>query len=100
MPSSKSAAKQARKSVKKHLRNKSVRSTVKTDITKTEKLIFSGNMEEAKKAADIAVKALDKAAEKGILHANNAARRKSRLMRKLNQAQQVAVAKTEPEKKA
>lgn len=97
MPS-KSAAKQARQSAKKHLRNKSERSTVKTDITKAEKLIFAGNMEEAKGAVAVAISALDKAAEKSIIHGNNAARRKSRLMRKLNQAQQIAAAKAEPEK--
>jgi len=43
----------------------------------------TGNVEEAREATMEAVKALDKAAEKGILHRNNAARRKSRLMKRL-----------------
>jgi len=43
-------------------------------------------MEEARSSVSEAIRALDKAAEKGIIHRNNAARRKSRLMRKLNEA--------------
>jgi len=44
-------------------------------------------LEEAREAVRMAVSALDKAAEKGIIHKNNAARRKSRLMQRLNQAE-------------
>lgn len=72
---------------KRRLRNKSIDSLCKTNITKAEKLIFSGELEAARKAVVVAITSLDKAAEKGIIHANNAARRKSRLMKKLNQAQ-------------
>ena len=87
MPNTKSAQRQVRVAERKRLRNKSVSSLCKTSITKAEKLIFSGELEAAKKAVDVAISSLDKAAEKGILHANNAARRKSRLMKKLNEAQ-------------
>ena len=87
MPHSKSAQKQVRVSAKRQLRNKSVRSLCKTDITKAERLIFSGELEAAKQAVAEAIISLDKAAEKGIIHPNNAARRKSRLMKKLNEAQ-------------
>ena len=87
MPQSKSAQKQVRVSAKRQLRNKSVRSLCKTDITKAERLIFSGELEAAKQAVAEAIISLDKAAEKGIIHPNNAARRKSRLMKKLNEAQ-------------
>ena len=76
-----------RAGVKRRLRNKSADSLCKTNITKAEKLIFSGELEAAQKAVVVAISSLDKAAEKGIIHANNAARRKSRLMNKLNQAQ-------------
>jgi small subunit ribosomal protein S20 len=82
-----------RSSEKKRLRNKSTRSLCKTNITKAEKLIFSGELEAAQKAVLTAISSLDKAAEKGILHANNSARRKSRLMKKLNEAQATASAK-------
>jgi len=87
LPQSKSAQKQVRVSAKRQLRNKSVRSLCKTDITKAERLIFSGELEAAKQAVAEAIISLDKAAEKGIIHPNNAARRKSRLMKKLNEAQ-------------
>ena len=87
MPITKSAQKQMRVSERKQLRNKSIRSLCKTNVTKAEKLIFSGELEAAQKAVVVAVSSLDKAAEKGIIHLNNAARRKSRLMNKLNEAQ-------------
>lgn len=68
-------------------RNKSIRSLAKTNITKAEKLVLASDVEAAKKAVVAAISTLDKAAEKGIIHPNNAARRKSRLMNKLNKAQ-------------
>jgi len=72
---------------RRRLRNQPIRSQCKTNITKAERLIFSGELEAAQKAVVAAISSLDKAAEKGIIHANNAARRKSRLMKKLNEAQ-------------
>ena len=92
---SKSAQKMVRVSSRRQQRNKSVRSEVKTNITKAEKVIFSGDIEAARKAVKSAVSSLDKASEKGILHANNTARRKSRLLKKLNEV--VALASAEPE---
>jgi len=67
---SKSAEKQARVASRRQRRNKSVRSEVKTNITKAEKLIFAGEMKEAREAVSTAVSALDKAAEKQILLVN------------------------------
>ena len=87
MPVIKSAQKQMRVNEKKRLRNKSIRSLTKTNITRAERLIFSGELELAQKAVVAAISSLDKAAEKGVIHPNNAARRKSRLMKKLNEAQ-------------
>ena len=58
-----------------------------TNITKAEKLIFSGELESARGAVVEAMSSLDRAAEKRVIHPNNAARRKSRLMKKLNEAQ-------------
>ena len=83
---SKSALTQARTASRRQQRNKSVRSEVKTNITRAEKLIFSGELEAAREAVAVAVSSLDKAAEKKMLHGNNAARRKSRLLKKLNKA--------------
>ena len=96
MTSSKSAQKQVRVAERRQLQNKSVRSQVKTSITKAEKLIFSGELEAAREAVVTAISSLDKAAEKGIIHHNNAARRKSRLMKRLNEAQALPLAETEP----
>ena len=86
MPRTKSAQKQTRVAEKRRLQNKSVRSLAKTNVTKAEKLIFSGDLEAARETVVATISSLDKAAEKGIIHPNNAARRKSRLMQKLNQA--------------
>ena len=93
LPNTSSARKQVRVDQKRQLRNKSVRSLCKTSITKAEKLIFSGELESAQEAAVAAIGSLDRAAEKGVIHSNNAARRKSRLMRKLNEALALASAK-------
>jgi small subunit ribosomal protein S20 len=93
---SKSAQKQARVALRRQQRNKSVRSQVKTNITKAEKLIFAGELEVAREAVVTAVASLDGAANKGIIHSNNAARRKSRLMKKLNEALALSSAETEP----
>ena len=90
MPVIKSAQKRVRVTERKRLRNKSIRSLCKTNITKAERLIFSGELESARKAVVAAISSLDKAAEKGVIHPNNAARRKSRLMKKLNEAQVLA----------
>ena len=87
MPVTKSAKKQMRVAERRRLRNKSIRTLCKTNITKAERLIFSGELEAAQKAVVAAISSLDKAAEKGVIHPNNAARRKSRLMKKLNEAQ-------------
>ena len=91
----KSAQKQVRVASRRQQRYKSVRSEVKTSITRAEKLIFSGELEAAKEAVVSATSALDKAAEKGIIHGNNVSRRKSRLIKKLNEA--VNLASAEPE---
>jgi len=95
LPVTKSAQKQVRVIERRRLRNKSVRSLCKTNITKAERLIFSGELELAREAVVAAISSLDKAAEKGIIHPNNAARRKSRLMKKLNEA--LSSAETEAE---
>jgi small subunit ribosomal protein S20 len=94
---SKSAQKHVRVSSRRRLRNKSVRSSLKTNITKAEKLLFTGEVGEAEKTVAEAVAFLDKAASKGIIHNNSAARRKARLMKKLNQAKSQAREIPEPE---
>ena len=92
----KSAQKMVSVSSRRQQRNKAVRSEVKTNITKAEKIIFSGDLEAAREAVKTAVTSLDKASEKGILHANNTSRRKSRLLKKLNEVAAQATAEPEP----
>ena len=92
MPITKSAIKAVRVSAKKKLANVSFRSFCKTEVTKAEKLIASGELDKAQEAVVAAISALDTTAEKGIIHQNNAARRKSRLMKKLNSAKTPAAA--------
>ena len=86
MAHSKSARKATRIASRKRMRNKSVRSAVKTHITKAERLITAKELDSAKEAVVQASSALDRAAQKGVIHPNNAARHKLRLMKKLNQA--------------
>jgi small subunit ribosomal protein S20 len=67
-------------------RNRTIRSSVKTYVDKAEELISDKELETAKEAVQRASIALDKAAHKRIIHPNNAARRKSRLIKKYNAA--------------
>ena len=86
MPGKNSAQKRARADERKAQRNKPIRSSVKTEITKARQLIESSELDAAREAVKSAAIALDQAAQKGVIHRNNAARRKSRLTKKLNQA--------------
>lgn len=84
MANTKSALKAIRVSERKRQQNKPIRTGVRTRIKQAEKLIARSDEPAARQAVILAVSALDKAANKGVIHRNNAARRKSRLMKKLN----------------
>jgi len=86
LANTRSAIKQIRSSARKRERNRVFRSRARTLINKTRKLIAEGKIEEAREEAQLAIVALDKAAQKGIIHKNKAARCKSRLMKRLNQS--------------
>ncbi|MBI2760540.1 MAG: 30S ribosomal protein S20 [Chloroflexi bacterium] len=79
MANTKSAEKRWRQSLKRRLRNRVVAGSARTFVRDTVRAIRGGNADEDK--LKLAVRALDKAAEKGVIHKNNAARRKSRLMK-------------------
>ncbi len=83
MATHKSALKRIRSSERKRQRNRVWRSRARTELKKAFALIESGDLEAARQAAGQAVRTLDKATVKGIIHRNNAARRKSRLMKQL-----------------
>ena len=92
MPNTKSAIKMVRVAERRRLRNQSVRSAVRTYVRKAERAIVTAE-DSTGDSVKAAIRALDKAATKGILHRNNVARRKSRLMKKLNQSSAGAAAK-------
>jgi len=80
----KSQIKRNRQNEKRRIRNRVSRGSTRTALRKARLAIENGNQEEAKAAAMLATKALDKAASKGIIHKNKAARQKSRLMQHLH----------------
>ena len=89
-----SAAKAHRQSLNRRLRNRIVRSATRTIVKKAEAAIAAGDPEAARLAVRAALSNLDRAAKKGVIHANAAARRKSRLVLKYNAA--VAAVQTPP----
>lgn len=85
-----SALKCQRRDARKAVYRGIVRTSTRTHIKKVRALLASGKVEAADQALKTAIRALDKAAEKGVIHKNNAARRKSRLMIALNKAKRAA----------
>ena len=85
MPNTKSAEKQVRVQERRRLRNQAVRSETRTHIRKAHEAISGGESDAGADPIRSAISAIDRAAKKGVLHPNNAARRKSRLMKKVNQ---------------
>lgn len=85
LANTKSAQKRIRSDARKNMRNTMVKSRVKTFLKKADQAI-SSNSDLTAEAIRQACSELDKAATKGVLHPNNAARRKSRLMARYNKA--------------
>ena len=82
MANSRSARKRIRSNERKHIRNRSVRSSVRTYVGKARQALLTvepGQTVDVEEQLRAAVRALDRAGEKGILHRNNVNRRKSRL---------------------
>ena len=86
MPNTESAMKAMRSSERKRVRNRVYRSRARTYVKRARAMVEAGRLEEAREAVQIATRALDRAAQKGVIHQNNAARRKSRLVQMLNKA--------------
>ena len=83
MANIKSQIKRNRQNEKRRAHNRIYRGAARTFVRKAKQAIEAQDLETAREATLAAVSALDKAAEKGILHKNNASRRKSRLMKSL-----------------
>ena len=81
-----SALKAVRRDARKAVYRGAVRTSTRTYIKKARTVVASSKLEGADQAVLDAIRALDKAAEKGVIHKNAAARRKSRLMVALNKA--------------
>ena len=88
MANIKSAIKRIRSSARKQKHNRIVRGRTRTADKKARIVLDTGKAGEAQAAVQKAISELDHAAGKGVIHKNNAARRKSRLMKQLNQLQQ------------
>lgn len=86
MPNTKSAAKRLRQNIKRRLRNRSIKRSVKTQCHKVITAIAQGNADLARAEFRLAVKKLDQAAAKGVIHRNAAARHKARLASKMKAA--------------
>ncbi len=84
MANIKSAKKRILVSKKKEMRNKAVKTELKTLVKKVDAAIAEGNKEAAASALLVATSKIDKAAKKGILHKNTAARKISRLNKAVN----------------
>jgi len=86
LPKKRADLKRARRQEERRLRNRSVRSSLKTFSRKASDAIADGDQETAQEAVTLACARYDRAARKGIIHINNAARHKSQLTRRFNQA--------------
>lgn len=84
MANIKSQIKRNRQNEKRRLRNRVYRGSSRTFVSKARVALASGEQQSAEEAVLLAVRTLDKAAQKGVIHKNNAARRKSRLMKQLS----------------
>ncbi|MEX1253913.1 MAG: 30S ribosomal protein S20 [Dehalococcoidia bacterium] len=82
-----SALKRHRQSLRRGARNRARITAARTAVRQARESIAGGNREEAEAAINKAASVLDRAAQKGTLHPNNASRRKSRLMRMLHRAE-------------
>ena len=88
MPNNKQASKRLRQDVNRTLRNKSRRTAMKNHIKSADEVLLAGDVTASKEAVSKAMKRIDLAAKKNVIHKNTAARRKSALSRKLRDLEQ------------
>ena len=87
MPNIKSAAKRDALSKERNAKNRAAKSTLRTNLKKFDAAVTGGDQKKAVSAYKVAVKSLDHAAAKNLIHKNNAANKKSQLTVKLNALQ-------------
>lgn len=84
MANTKSAKKRIRQNEKRRIRNQDVKSRTRTYVKLAGAAMESGDFDASEQAVQKAIKEIDRAAQKGVLHKNNAARSKRRLMARLS----------------
>jgi len=100
MPRTKSAKKRLRQTIKRTIRNRQIKSRVKNSIKKFLELIKDKKIEEAKEKLPEVIKIIDSAWSKGVWHKNKVSREKSKIMKKLNQAEKEISEEQSQEEKA
>lgn len=86
MATHKSALKRHRQSLDRRERNRVIKGGLRKSVRRTRMAVADGDLETARQSLQETISHLDRAAKKGIIHPNNAARRKSRLTKLVNQA--------------
>ena len=87
MPNIKSSAKRDQLQKAAYAKNKAAKSALKTELKKFEAAVAAGDSAKAAETYKVAVKSVDKAAAKGLIHKNNSAHKKSAMAKKLNTAE-------------
>ncbi len=90
MPTSRSAKKRLRQQERRRVRNRAVRSTLRTFIKRVRTAVEESNFEKADADFRLTARKLDQAAAKGVIHRNTASRYKSRLQHLIKTAKQPA----------
>ena len=84
MPNIESAVKRMRQNQRRRMRNRQLRSRMRTQIKKFRSLVEKGEIDEAREALPSVYSVIDSTARKGVIHPNTAGRYKSRLAKQLN----------------
>ena len=100
MPNHKSSEKRVRQSERRRLINRSSRATLRTSVKKLRTALAGSDQKEINAVLPATISQIDKAVQKGVLHRNAAARRKSRLMSRLHQLSSAAAPAVQTETKA
>lgn len=86
MPNIKSAKKRMRQNETRRVRNRLIATTTRTAVKKVRRALDEGNLADAQALLPVAVRSLQRAANKGVLHANTASRKVGRLVKAVNRA--------------
>ena len=94
MPTTKSSKKRLRQNIVRRQRNRTIKSSIRTQIRKVREAVSSGDLAKAEQEYRLTAKALDQAGSRNVIHRNKAGRTKSRLQRLIRVAKQGAAPTT------